>query len=717
MPLEVDRMRFIPDTSLHIAMYRLGSRLPARIAYFTTGYASRLSCQRMARRIVRDLVREHAIDVVHQPVPVSPREPSIMDRLGAPVVMGPMNGGMHFPPAFERQSRSLRWVGRLTDVGRGASGLVHRLMPGKLRAETLLVANDRTRAALPVGVRGRVLTLIENGVDPATWIVPAERPVPADDPADRPVRFAFVGRLVDWKAVDLLLEAFTQADRVVPATLAIYGDGPMRAALQVQAVRLGIAARVEFAGWVEQSECARKLREADVLVLPSLYECGGAVVLEAMACRLPVIATDWGGPADYLDPTCGILVPPTSRDGFVADFAAAMIRLAEAPQLRRAMGAAGLAKVRSSLLNWDIKIERILEIYAETVERARPGALLRPVAAEAPTVRPVSTPPLQPVAGVQLLVVVVNYRSAELAIDCLASLESEVRSNPGTHVAIVENASGRDQVDRLRGEIDRRGWAGWVSLIEAERNGGFAAGNNVALGQALHWDQPPALFWLLNPDTIVRPGALVALRSYLAAHADVGLVGSRLENPDGTPQTSAFRFPSVLGELEGGLRFGPATRLLQGRAVMRPIADEPVAVDWVAGASLMIRREVFDRVGLLDERYFMYYEEVDFCRRAKAAGWPCWYVPESRVVHLVGQSSDVTSVSGIRKRRPRYWFDARKRYLLTHHGRMRTLAANVLHVAGYATYRIRCLIQRKTDFDPRHMLWDLVRYNFLSVKR
>ncbi len=170
MPDDADRMRFIPDTALHIAMYRLGSRLPSRIAYFTTGYVSRLSCQRMARRIVRDLVREHRVDVVHQPVPVSPREPSILDRMGAPVVMGPMNGGMHFPPAFERQSRSLQLVGRLTDLGRLASGLVHRLMPGKLHAATLLVANDRTRAALPHRVRGRILTLVENGVDPATWI-------------------------------------------------------------------------------------------------------------------------------------------------------------------------------------------------------------------------------------------------------------------------------------------------------------------------------------------------------------------------------------------------------------------------------------------------------------------------------------------------------------------------------------------------------------------
>ncbi len=636
-----------------------------------------------------------------------------------------MNGGMSFPPAFERQSRSIRWVGRLANLVRSLSGLAHWLMPGKLRAETLLVANERTEQALPAGTRGRVLTLIENGVDSATWITGELASAPAIDEQVGPVRFVFVGRLVDWKAVDLLLEAFTRVVRSIDASLEIFGDGPMRAGLTAQASQLGIADRVHFAGWVEQSDCARRLRTTDALVLPSLYECGGAVVLEAMACRLPVVATDWGGPADYLDPTCGILVPPTSRDEFIAGFADAMIRLGRSPALRRQMGMAGLAKVRSGLLNWDVKIDRFLEIYCETIERVHPGRLGGDRSARGSaqvTQAPVLAGPNSGKTGsipssVELLVVVVNYRSAELAIDCLISLEPEIQGSPGSHVAIVENASGSDQYDRLRREIDRRGWQTWVTLIVADRNGGFAAGNNLAIAEAMAWDRPPGLFWLLNPDTVVRPGALAELKLFLQTHPEAGLVGSRLEHPDGTAQNSAFRFPSILGELEGGLRFGPASRLLQHRAVVGPIADRPAVVDWVAGASLMIRREVFDQVGLLDERYFMYYEEVDFCRRARAAGWACWYLPESRVVHLVGQSSDVTSASGATKRRPRYWFDARKQYFLTHHGRSRTLVANLVHVAAFASYRVRRRLQRKPDGDPRFMLWDLIRYNFLAVKR
>ncbi len=491
----------------------------------------------------------------------------------------------------------------------------------------------------------------------------------------------------------------------------------MKPALEAQASQLGVADRVHFAGWVAQTECARKLREADALVLPSLYECGGAVVLEAMACRLPVVATDWGGPADYLDPTCGILVPPTSRDEFVAGFAAAMIELGHSPELRKRLGEAGLAKVRSSLLNWDLKIDRILEIYRETIGKSELVSIA-PVPVPVPVPVPTSSGPAVPFqVAADLLVVVVNYRSADLAIECLASLAPEIAARPGSHVAIVENASGQDQVDRLRAEIDRRGWQNWVTLIATDRNGGFAAGNNVAIAQALGWTTPPALFWLLNPDTVVRPGAMRELEAFLQAHPTAGLAGSRLEHLDGTAQTSAFRFPSILGELEGGLRFGPVSRLLRGRSVVRPISDHDEPVDWVAGASLMVRREVFDQVGLLDDRFFMYYEEVDFCRRAQQAGWACWYVPESRVVHLVGQSSDVTSAAGATKRRPRYWFDARKRYFLTHHGRARTLMANLVHVAAFASYRARRIVQHKPDGDPRLMLWDMIRYNFLPVRR
>jgi len=322
--------------------------------------------------------------------------------------------------------------------------------------------------------------------------------------------------------------------------------------------------------------------------------------------------------------------------------------------------------------------------------------------------------PAQP--GSMVLVVIVNYRSAALAVDCLRSLEPEVAAFPGARVVVVENASGDDSADRLASAIREQGWDGWVSLVVAAENRGFAAGNNLAIAPALASSTPPDLVWLLNPDTVVRPGAMRELVAFLKGRPEVGLAGSRLEFPDGRPQRSAFHFPTILGELESGLRLGPVSRLVHRHVQSPPVPEGECPIDWVAGASLMVRREVFDAVGLLDEGYFMYFEEVDFCLKASRAGWPCWYVPASRVVHLVGQSSGLTKQGEQRKRRPRYWFDARRRFFVSNYGRARTFAADVTYTLAFGAYRIRRLIQRKPDVDPQWMLWDFFRYNFLRVK-
>jgi glycosyltransferase involved in cell wall biosynthesis len=113
---------------------------------------------------------------------------------------------------------------------------------------------------------------------------------------------------------------------------------------------------------MSQADCAKQLARCDALVLPSMAECGGAVVLEAMAMEVPVIATAWGGPTDYLDPSCGILVEPSSRDAFVEDLAQALIRLATHPQDRRAMGKAGRLKVTRDF-DWETKVDRMVGHY------------------------------------------------------------------------------------------------------------------------------------------------------------------------------------------------------------------------------------------------------------------------------------------------------------------------------------------------------------------
>jgi glycosyltransferase involved in cell wall biosynthesis len=282
-----------------------------------------------------------------------------MFDVGAPVVIGPLNGGMDFPPAFRASQNPIEEL--TVTVSRHFSNLFNRLVPGKLRAQTVLVANERTKQALPAGVRGTVIKVAENGVDFSVWQSATSRP----KQPNQKIHFVFVGRLVDWKAVDLLLEAFQPVAAAMGAILELIGDGVMRQELEAQTVRLGLSNNVVFTGWLSQKQCAVKLQQADVLVLPSLLECGGAALLEAMAMGLPVIATNWGGPTDYVDSSCGILIEPTSREALVNGLTDAMLKLAQSPDLRRKMGRAGQDRVRK-YFDWERKVDRIVEIYHQT---------------------------------------------------------------------------------------------------------------------------------------------------------------------------------------------------------------------------------------------------------------------------------------------------------------------------------------------------------------
>ncbi|WP_373534054.1 glycosyltransferase family 4 protein [Microcoleus sp.] len=360
-PEDRDRMHFVPDTWLHRLLNNCGRFIPARVNEFTFGLLSHLYTQVLQRRIVRRLVSEHQIDVVHEPTPVSATIPSLMFGLGVPVVMGPMNTSVKFPLAF--RSRQNRSVDILIAIGHQCVDFCNRLLPGKIKAETMLVANDRTKQALPTGVQGKIIELVENGVDFSVWRSDST----ASKEPNKQVHFVFLGRLADWKGVDLLLEAFATVAAQTDAVLEIIGDGEMRGELEAQTARLGLDSSVVFSGWLSQEQCALKMKQADTMVFPSLREPGGAVVMEAMALGLPVIATNWGGPADYLNSTCGILVEPASQEGFVKGLTDAMLKLAQSPELRQSMGRAGWERVREHF-DWQRKVDRMIEIYQQTID-------------------------------------------------------------------------------------------------------------------------------------------------------------------------------------------------------------------------------------------------------------------------------------------------------------------------------------------------------------
>lgn len=311
----------------------------------------------------------------------------------------------------------------------------------------------------------------------------------------------------------------------------------------------------------------------------------------------------------------------------------------------------------------------------------------------------------------RLLIVIVNYKSAKLTLDALASLEAELQELPGSHVTVVENASG--DAEALAQGIAEKGFFDWVTLDVSPRNGGFAYGNNRAIRPALASEAPPRYVLVLNPDTRIYPGAVKELLDFMDARSDVGIAGSSFENDDGSDWPIAFRFPTILSELEAGLRLGAVSKLLANWVVARTMGKREAEVDWVPGACMMIRREVFRDIGLMDDGYFLYHEETDFCLQARRAGWRCWYVPQSRVVHIAGQSTGVTQRDRRPPRTPAYCFESRRRYFLKNHGFAYALGADLSFGIGFALWRVRRALQGKPDMDPPHYLEDFWKHSVI----
>ncbi len=291
------RVVFIKDRWIHKLLWKIGRFLPARVRSFSTGLLIHSLTQFEQRRLTRQLIRQKEINIVHEPIPVSPRLPSMMYNVGAPVIIGPLNGGMMYPNGFRKLETQFEYW--FTAAGRQFANIGNLIIPGKRKAAFVIVANDRTRNALPSGCKSEIKNFCENGVDLKLWKKVKKH---HNRKLSDVTRFVYLGRLVDLKCVDLLIEAFHGVIvSGIKAELWIIGDGPERLRIESLIQEYNLKDVVKLHGWLPHARCPDMLRFCDVLVLPSVHECGGAVVLEAMAAGLSVIATNWGGPADYID--------------------------------------------------------------------------------------------------------------------------------------------------------------------------------------------------------------------------------------------------------------------------------------------------------------------------------------------------------------------------------------------------------------------------------
>lgn len=315
-----------------------------------------------------------------------------------------------------------------------------------------------------------------------------------------------------------------------------------------------------------------------------------------------------------------------------------------------------------------------------------------------------------------VVVTIVNFKVAQLTIESLASLKSEVESAGGVKVIVVDNDSQDGSFEKISASVVEFGWSNWVEVVASPKNGGFAYGNNVGIKYAEEKGWGAKYYWFLNPDTKVYPGALTELVSFMESTPKSGICGSSILNEDGSLWPICFNFPGVLSEFERGVRLGVVTKLLSRWKVPQEMKPENAKVDWLPGASFLIRKEVFDDIGFLDDGYFLYYEETDFCLNAFRAGWSCWYVPASKIMHIAGASTGVVDQKTEQKPLPQYMFDSRSRYFTKNHGFLYACLADMSWLLGYGLNKIRTSVTGKSDDDPKNLFSDSFK-NAVFIKK
>ena len=311
----------------------------------------------------------------------------------------------------------------------------------------------------------------------------------------------------------------------------------------------------------------------------------------------------------------------------------------------------------------------------------------------------------------QLAVVIINYKTAGMLIDCLESLLPEMQGI-NAKVVVVDNFSQDDSLLLIQQWIDDQAVGDLVLLLASTENSGFSGGNNTGIS-AVNADY----YLLLNSDTLVRQGAIALMLNAAVEDLEVGLVSPRLEWPDARPQESCFRFHTPISQLIGSANTGLITHLLKKYNVPYAVSNQLGFYDWTSFACVLVRAEVFKEIGLMDDGYFMYFEDVAFAYYAQQAGWKVLNVPDAHVVHLRGGSSPLKSQAKLRKRLPRYFYESRTRFFYQVYGWFGLLLANMFWTLGYGIALLRSLLSSSFVPSASAYQWRDIWINFLKPLR
>lgn len=243
-----------------------------------------------------------------------------------------------------------------------------------------------------------------------------------------------------------------------------------------------------------------------------------------------------------------------------------------------------------------------------------------------------------------VVVIVLNFRTPEITIDCLRTLAAEAAGLPGLRVVLIDNASGDDSVPKIRAAIDENAWVGWLDFRPLPTNLGFSGGNNVVVREILAEAEPPRFLLFLNSDTLVHAGCLARCMHILATDPTIGALSCMLLNRDGSVQNVCRRFPRPDREVVRALGLPWLfPKFFSWADLEDPGWDRkagPRDVDWVGGAFLMMPIAVVRKSGSLSEQFFFYGEDCELCFRVHRAGYRVRFDPSASIVHLGGASSD-----------------------------------------------------------------------------
>ncbi|MEE9429085.1 MAG: glycosyltransferase family 2 protein [Paracoccaceae bacterium] len=314
-----------------------------------------------------------------------------------------------------------------------------------------------------------------------------------------------------------------------------------------------------------------------------------------------------------------------------------------------------------------------------------------------------------------LLTIILNYKTAPMT---LISAEAAITAMAGIagEILIVDNDSQDCSFETIAAHIAAQGWdksIPKVRVIQSSHNGGFGAGNNFGIRTGLSDGALPDFIYVLNPDAFPEKSAIKALLEYMKTHPRTGLAGSYIHGENRDTHLTTFRFPSIMSEFEGAAHLGLVSRLLNSRKLCIETPKQAQQVDWLAGASLMIRKSALDEIGLFDETFFLYFEETDLSRRAAQAGWYTCFVPDSKVVHIGSVSTGMKTWNRV----PEYWFDSRLHYLVKTHGVLYTVFATLAHLTGGFMHWLRCLITGKERHVAHHFLITLATHDGKALIR